>query len=558
MVKRKGLIAALVLAAIAIGVAFLYVMVISPKFVEPAETYTQARNLYNKGSYMQAALKLESISSFSDSKRLAKEAWKLAGDNAYNEGNFDMASACYIKAGSNEEDVARMDECYLRLAENAFAKELISRGEIYLNCVSSSDANRPKVDEVRLAAAGRILDKGLTEANIDSAITRLEPCTGDAAGKIVQLFEERSKMALTDFNMEAALVLFSAAKRFCPEGELKALEGRMNESFTEAGKKALEQGMASFAQKCFDISGYVPKIENAEELYQQAVQLETENDVFGALTLFRRLGDYKDSRARADAIAEKVMRMPAAGAESAYAMLNADGTVTLEGEEWETGSPSWSGVSKISVNKTYGILGLGSNARVVSAGRNVDGNLDVSSWSGVADIACGDSHSLGLLQNGTVVAAGSGTYGKTDVGGWRNIVSIAVGGDASYGVMKNGMVVACGDNSDGRCDVSLWENIVRVSGGRQHAVGLRKDGTVVACGDNSYGQCDVENWSNVVFVSAGAYHTVALRSDGTLLACGRNDSGECAVGTFKSVAAVSAGSNYTLIVFEDGTHRLLG
>ena len=82
MKAKKNLVYAGIIAAAAIFVMALYVFVISPKLVEPADTYSKAVKLYNDGDYMRSALMLESIKNYSDSKTLSKRAWKRAGYNA--------------------------------------------------------------------------------------------------------------------------------------------------------------------------------------------------------------------------------------------------------------------------------------------------------------------------------------------------------------------------------------------------------------------------------------------------------------------------------------------
>lgn len=559
MVKKRSIIIAIVLAALAIGAAVAYVEYVYPKMLEPADTYSKARSLYNKEQYLQAAMKLESIAGYSDSSALAKQAWKQAGDHAYNGGNYDMASACYIKAGSNEEDVARMDECYLRLAENAFANNMLSKGEIYLNCISETDANIAKMDEIRINAAERMLNGGLTEENIDAAIDRFDGCSDAVRGRIIDRLVGWGEKALEGFDAEGASKLFNAAKHFGSEAENAAIADRINNAWTEAGKRALDQGMDSFAQRCFAMSGYVPEIENAEELYQNAIELYGQNELFEALTKFRYLGDYKNSRAMTEELAKTIMYMPHAGNDSAYALLTEDGRVELYGSGWGTGNPQWTDIKAIAVARTSAsVIGIKEDGTAVSLGRNYNGLLDVNDWTDVIAVASGSGFSIGLRKDGTALFAGSFLSGSSDTSSWQNIVSVDAGDASCFGVTQNGFVYATGDNSLGQCEVSTWESIVQVSGGSGHTVGLRADGTVVACGDNSYGQCDVSDWRDVVFVSAGAFHTVALRADGTLLACGRNDNGECAVSSFRSVAAVAAGSGYTLMLFEDGTNRVIG
>ena len=196
MLKKKSIIFALVLAVLAVGAAFAYVKYVYPRIVEPAETYAKARNLYNGGNYMKAALELESIRDYSDSSKLAKQAWKLAGDNAYNEGKFDLASSCYEKAGADETDVARMDECYLRLAENAFANNRLSGGEMYLQCVSNAPGNADRIDALRMNTANSIMDSGLSIENIESAVDRLKLCSETASPQIMDMLVNRGRDAL--------------------------------------------------------------------------------------------------------------------------------------------------------------------------------------------------------------------------------------------------------------------------------------------------------------------------------------------------------------------------
>lgn len=520
MEKRRSITIAMSLSALAIGVAFIYVMYVYPKLIKPAETYSRARTLFNGGNYMQAALELESIPKYSEAAKLSKQSWKLAGDQAYNEGNFDVASACYVKAGSNEEDVARMDECYLRLAENAFINGELSRGEIYLDFVTKTDENVEKTDTVRIEAAKRILDGGINEESIESALTRLEACSEGPAERITDMLTGWGERALNAFDMESGKKLLSAAKRFCPEAKKQSLDARINTVWTEAGKRALEHDMEAFAQKCFDISGYEYRPDNSEEIYLDAAALMEGGDLFGALAQLQRLGGYKDSRALSEDIKQTIRASVKSGADGAYAVLGSDGAVKLFGAGWETGEPDWTGVKKIAVGSTPFILGLFEDGTVRAAGNGAGNGISVSSWTDIVDIACGSRFAIGLRSDGTAVFAGAYENSLNDTGNWKNVVSISAGRNASYGVLQNGIVVSSGDNT--------------------------------------YGQCDVSSWTDVVFVSAGAYHTVALKEDGTLLCCGRNENGECDTVKYKDVLAVSAGSNYTVIVFADGTSRVIG
>jgi alpha-tubulin suppressor-like RCC1 family protein len=56
---------------------------------------------------------------------------------------------------------------------------------------------------------------------------------------------------------------------------------------------------------------------------------------------------------------------------------------------------------------------------VVATGRNVEGQRNVSGWTGIIQVAAGGYYTLGLKADGTVVATGDNTYGQCNVAGWR-------------------------------------------------------------------------------------------------------------------------------------------
>ena len=64
-------------------------------------------------------------------------------------------------------------------------------------------------------------------------------------------------------------------------------------------------------------------------------------------------------------------------------------------------------------------VGLKSNGTVVAVGYNADGECNVSSWTGIIQVAAGDD-SIGLKADGSVVATGYDYYGEVSgVSGWN-------------------------------------------------------------------------------------------------------------------------------------------
>ena len=74
-------------------------------------------------------------------------------------------------------------------------------------------------------------------------------------------------------------------------------------------------------------------------------------------------------------------------------------------------------------------------------------------------LAAGGGHVCALRGNGSVLCWGDNTYGQCDVSGWTNIIEICCGQYHTVGVKNDGTLVATGLNTSGQCDVGaidLW------------------------------------------------------------------------------------------------------
>ena len=144
---------------------------------------------------------------------------------------------------------------------------------------------------------------------------------------------------------------------------------------------------------------------------------------------------------------------------------------------------------------------------------------------------------------------------------WNTVAvrdTFSAGYSHTVGLKSDGTVVAVGRNDHGQCDVTGWTDIVAVSAGGGHTVGLKADGTVVAVGYNGDGRCDVSGWTNIVAVSARGGHTIGLKADGTVVAVGYNDDGQCDVSGWTDIVAVSAGGWHTVGLKSYGTVVAVG
>ncbi len=110
----------------------------------------------------------------------------------------------------------------------------------------------------------------------------------------------------------------------------------------------------------------------------------------------------------------------------------------------------WKNLAVIKGDITNHIVGLTKDGRVYAVSGWFDssyGELNVSSWRNIVDIACGESHTVGLLADGTVVATGSNSYGQCDVSEWKDIVAIEAGNNFTMGVASDGTIYITGHES---------------------------------------------------------------------------------------------------------------
>ena len=295
--------------------------------------------------------------------------------------------------------------------------------------------------------------------------------------------------------------------------------------------------------------------------YLEGQKLLEEERYFDAYNAFALARDYRDSARQRETLETTVLAQinnSFSAGENHTLLLNSDGTVLAAGKNsnGQCEVTDWENIIAISAGESHS-AGIRSDGTVAAAGPS-ELVEPLSAWTGIVKISAGKTHTLGLRSDGTVLAAGKNDFQKCDVETWTDIVQIATGDSHSVGLRADGTVVAAGSNDHNRCDVSHWMDIVDVDAGMAHTVGLRGDGRVFAIGSNIFKQCRVSEWTDIIAVSAGANHTVGLRSDGTVVATGNNLVGQCNVENWTGIVAVSAGGNHTIGRKSDGTYVVAG
>ncbi len=196
--------------------------------------------------------------------------------------------------------------------------------------------------------------------------------------------------------------------------------------------------------------------------------------------------------------------------------LQADGTVVTTSEyECE----DWAGFESI-----------GAFSSTVT-GKKRDGSVeidhvkefDLSHLRGLDIFASSSDSFYGVLPSGRVLTAGENENGQLDIEHWQSIVDITTLSEAVIGVDASGQVLCAGcEADDGDQELldqaSQWKDVLAIFG-EAPILGLRPDGTLHAATyqDEDEGEKeDIESWVDVIAADADVYLAVALHSDGTV------------------------------------------
>lgn len=427
--------------------------------------------------------------------------------------------------------------------------------------------------------------KAADEGDYEKAVSLLSSAERDA----------QSEETLTEYRYRLALSYLEngrpndAKTLFSQLGDYRDSRARITECSYRAAELLYEQGEYEAAKDAFfALAGYSDALDRYDAC-RYAIADQTESaDPNEAFKLFRALGSYADAKVRAEAIAVRLtgetdpefavnamlgisnetleeMRSLAAVREALpknrlavgffhTVGLKSDGAAIAAGrnQEGQCDVSGWSDLVAIDCG-AYHTVGLKSDGTVVAAGRNSEGQCDVSGWSGITAIVCTDYGTLGLKSDGTVVSAGF--RDDSTLSGWRGVAHLGGGSYAvcavttdgqllsSHAAMRSETVRDCiavdvstgyciGLNADGSLSgvntaVPDWSDLVSISAGSTGYLGLTKDGLVLSHWFRSRDALDFSDLQNAVAIAAGGTHCAILLSDGSVVVRGTNDFGEC-------------------------------
>ena len=366
---------------------------------------------------------------------------------------------------------------------------LVLLGLLYLR-------NRPQILQKRAEAA---LESGSYDKAI-AALSELEQTEQTAEMLLAARYEAAAKLLL-DGKYEEAETAFAGL------GDYKDARTQILACRYGLAELAYQNGDYEDARaKFYALSGYKDVLTRYNDCrYAIALQAEAA-DPEKAFALFRELGGFSDAPAQAERIAMQLTGMT---------------------------DPE---------NAVNRMLGVSEEEILVQ-----DRIKAVRDALPQHALAVGFYHTVGLRQDGTVVAAGRNTDGQCNVTDWSGIVAIDCGAYHTVGLKADGTVVAVGRNEEGQCDVAEWGDIVEIVCTDYDTVGLKRDGTVVRTGYHAY--AELLGWSDIVTIGGGSYAAVAVTEAGQLLSSHPSSRSESIVGAI----AVDASTGYTLALLPNGT-----
>ena len=403
-------------------------------------------------------------------------------------------------------------------------------------------------------SASRAAEKG----DFEKAISLLEAAEST----------EESEATLTEYRYQLAMSYLDngrpgdALTLFSQLGDYKDSRSRITECKYRAAELLYDAGEYEAAKNAFyALAGYSDALDRYDACRYAIADRTEADDANEAFRLFYALGGYADAKDRAGAIA---MRLTGeTDAEFAINSMLGISNETLEQMRSLSSIRDALPKNRLAVG-FYHTVGLRADGTAAAAGRNDEGQCDVSGWTDVIAIVCTDYTTLGLRSDGTIVSTGFQDY--ETLSGWRGITVLGGGSYAVCGVTASGQVLSSHaamrsetmrdciaiDVSTGYCiglsaDGTLsganvtppaWTDLVAISASGTGYLALDRDGRVLAHWFRSRDAIDFSDLSGAVAIAAGGTHCAVLLSDGTVITRGSNTCGECDTASWNLGATV--------------------
>lgn len=572
--------------------------------------YVAAEQLLKEGKYTEAIEAFRALGRVGNASERILECRYLMAVDHMNQGDYTAAFQLFQNLKDYKDSAEQYKKCVYAHAEQllgtgfyATAYSFFSRLGDYQDAVekarlSSYQAAIQAMEQGNYTTARSCFERHMDYQDSTLKHTECAYLQGQYYfeagyyGTAKDWFRKAADMGYTDSARMAAECSYMQGYDWIVKGEITLALNNLEEA---AGASLTQALLYDIAVECLHIQDYVPAIRAlyaagdyapALELLEETAQrLKADGKdalAFAACTALRDHQDVTDfqnglvvTMAERKQLSEQLGASPLhakiysnmqsnqviSASPSTFFAIKPDGTVMAAGRnaEGQCNVSSWTdiiGIAAVS-DCTFGLKADNTLVTTTeSMGRYNENN--VRSWSDIVKVAASSNFTVGLKADGTVIAVGSGNSNQCDVTEWSDIIDIAVGRQHTVGLKADGTVVAVGSRSYGQCNTESWTDIIAIAAGSGHTVGLKADGTVVTVGSNVNNQCNTEKWTGIIAVSCGDYHTVGLKEDGTVVATGNNLTGQCDVEDWTDIVAIVAAGNYTVGLKDDGTFVATG
>lgn len=392
-----------------------------------------------RGRYEEAAGRYETASEYIDVSDKLTEARYYRALGIMEAGEYEQAAEEFSDLDGYKDSAGMYKECRYQYASGLAG----SGNDIEALGILRSLGDYKDAEELALAAAKEIFGDDYTEGDEDLSSVSEEKLANRA-----KINDYRSNMT---------------------EGRIAV--GFYHTVALKSDGTVVAAGDNSYGQ-C-DITGWTGvKAVDAGAYF--TVGLKTDGTV-----LFTGLDDYGESGA-----AEWTGVKAISAGYNMVAGLLEDGTVVTAGRGDHSESATWQRIAGIRSAGDY-VTALSEKGYAMSEHASV---VD-EKYSNLIDIAAADAYTVGLTADGELV-----TNSGMDLSGWTGIADIECGPNGFIAVQADGETRAYFFRPECAVDTSGWKDVREIAVGGTHYAAILQDGTVIAAGRNNCGQCDVSGW----------------------------------------------------------------
>ncbi|MBE5790168.1 MAG: hypothetical protein E7325_11095 [Clostridiales bacterium] len=520
--------------------------------------YYEAFKLEQSKDYVGASAKFAEISTFKDAKKQKDLVLQRGYDYASSletDGDQMGAYTVFMSLGDYNDSFERACKPYYLLGETYRSnKEWDKAVEAFTQAGTYSDS-ATQINATRYAEG-----ESKREAKDWNGAVKAFEAAGEYEDSATQILETRymeGEDKRDAKKYDEAITVFSTIRDY-KDASVQEKECIYQKALILVSEKNYEDAVtclylipeykdaASLHNTCF------------EDLYAKAVEYEQKGDVVHARYYYFKCRSYKDSAEKLAAYRKRFSKRLYVVDYQNVTALNDNGTVSSYSYSL-TKDDAWNKGNIVAIagtdNKLYGLT---KDGRIITAGKDYNGDFDVKDWTNITMFAYNDRHTFGIKTDGTIVYTyyryvsdgykknSSGQYVekhkmKTETRSYQRplkTIDLCAPGEGEPDREDEDQNTIYCLNDDGTVSKVVlnpwtptstkeeklegWDHIVQISAAQYQIFGLREDGTVLVYGDpGKYNDLiDVHDWKEIIAIDAAgglSDRLVGLQADGTVI-----------------------------------------